>query len=121
MKKRNVMRLAVYTMVLVCTLFLWAGSARAEEKKPEIKSVEYQGNEKVEVEFSGKVSWKKAKVTVTDTEGTVYKTKILEKDRNEIEVKVKALTAGKTYTYTITGIARKGTKKYQTLNGTFVA
>ena len=86
-----------------------------------VEKVEYDARDKeVTIEFQSAVKWKKAKVNIKNGKKEMVK-RIAEKDRNEIEVKVKALTAGKTYTYTITGIARKGTKKYQTLKGTFVA
>ena len=39
---------------------------------------------------------------------------IIEKDNDDIEVKVKKLKVGKKYTYSISGVAKKGSKSYKT-------
>ena len=53
--------------------------------------------------------------------GKEYVRKIEETSRNEIEVKVNKLTAGKTYSFTVTGVRKKGTSEYVTVTGTFKA
>ncbi len=73
----------------------------------------------VTFEFQGKVRWKKAKVTIKDSKGRNMVKKIKEKDSDEVEVSVKKLTPGKKYTYKISGVARKGSKKYRTVKGSF--
>ena len=50
-----------------------------------------------------------------------YVTGINTKQTREIEILVKKLVKGKTYNYKITGIRKKGTKKYVTIKGTFTA
>ena len=76
-------------------------------------------DKEVTFEFQGKVRWKKAKVAIKDSKGRNMVKKIKEKDADEIEVSVKKLTPGKKYTYKISGVARKGSKKYRTVKGSF--
>ena len=85
-----------------------------------IQEVEYDrtANE-VNFEIQGSVKWKKAKVVITDSKGRNYVKRIIEKDKNEIAVKVKKLKAGKKYRYKISGVARKGSCKYKTVKGSF--
>lgn len=88
---------------------------------PAVKKIDYdRGDREVEFKFKTKVQWKAPKVTITD--GKVnYVTRIKERDNDEIEVKVKKLTKGKKYTYTITGVRVKGNSAYTTVTGTFTA
>ena len=110
---------AALLWVMILAAVLWTGSAMAASKKPKIKSVEYQGKGKVEVDFAGNVSWKKAKVTVKDTEGKSYKTTIIEKDRDDISFKVKKAVEGMDYEFTISGISLWKKADYTSVSGTF--
>ena len=86
-----------------------------------IKEIKYDpGDGEVDFEFFERVEFKNPKVTVTSG-GKNYVTKIKEKQSREIEVLVKKLVKGKTYNDKITGIRKKGTKKYVTIKGTFTA
>lgn len=85
-----------------------------------VEDVDYDREDKeVTFEFQGNVKWKNAKVVIKDSTGKNFVQRIKEKDNDEIEVKVKGLTKGKKYTYKITGVARKGSKKFKTVKGTF--
>ena len=95
-----------------------------------VKKVEYDAYDdddddddddyEVNFEFNTKVQWKSAKVTITD--GTKnYVKKIDDKDNDEIEVRVEPLEKGKTYQYTISGVRKKGAKKYTSISGSFTA
>lgn len=85
-----------------------------------VEDVEYDRHDKeVNFDFQGFVKWKKAKVKITDPADNNVVIRIEEKDRESVEVKVKKLTAGKKYKYTITGVARKGSSVYKKVTGTF--
>ena len=87
-----------------------------------IEDIEYDKYDKeVSFDFQTNVQWNNAKVTITDSNGKNYVTKIIEKDRDSIEVKVKGMTYGKKYNYKISGIRKAGTKDYVTKKGTFKA
>lgn len=86
-----------------------------------VKSVEYDDKDReVEFEFSSAVQWKSAKVTITSGKKH-YQIRITEKNRKELEVKVRRLKKGTIYRYQITGIRRYNDKKYVTITGTFMA
>jgi hypothetical protein len=88
---------------------------------PRVKEVDYDKNDReVEFDFAAKVQWKGAKVTITDGSKN-YVTRIIEKDKDSIEVKVSKLTLGKKYTYKISGVRVNGANSYKTISGTFIA
>lgn len=88
---------------------------------PKVKEVDYdKGDREVEFEFTTRVQWKGAKVTITDGSKN-YVSRIKEKDSDSIEVKVSKLTLGKKYTYKISGVRVKGSNSYKTISGTFIA
>ena len=103
------------------------GSVKGSFKIPKqhhgitVKELEYEKAEnKIEIEFLELVEWKSPKVKIK-AGGKNYALGIKEKDANEITVKVKELTKGKTYSYSISGIRKKGNTKYVTITGKFVA
>ena len=86
-----------------------------------VKEIEYDKKDKeVEFSFEKKVKWKSPKVSITDG-SKEYVRSIKDRDNDEIEVSVKKLKKGKVYQYTISGIKKKGDKKYTTISGTFRA
>ena len=88
---------------------------------PKVKEVDYDKNDReVEFEFTSKVQWKGAKVTITDGSKN-YVTRINKKDKDSIEVKVSKLTPGKKYNYKISGVSAKNAGSYKTVSGTFTA
>lgn len=86
-------------------------------KAPKKESVKYVGSGKVEVEFYGKVEWKKPKVIVRDTSGKKYKASIIKYDKDGIKFKIKKYKTGKTYKFTIKGVRKAKTKAYGKVKG----
>lgn len=103
-------------LALVLTLSLTAPALAASSL---IKKVEYEGNGKVEVDFRSRVQYKNAKVTVKDSGGKSYSTRITEKDSDDLEFKVSGVQSGKTYTFTISGIRKRGASSYTKISGKF--
>ena len=117
MKKRTMTK--TLTSLIMITLLLLAGlPVMAAAKAPKVESCKYK-KKKVEVEFKGKVQYKDPAVKVADSKGNQYTATIIDLDDEEIEFKVKGLKAGKKYTYTITGICKKGSKSYTKVSGSF--
>lgn len=82
-----------------------------------IKKAEYEGNGKVEVKFTSKVTYPALKVTVKNSSGTKMSVKVIEKDDDDLEFKIKGFKAGQTYTYKISGIRKKGESKNSSVSG----
>ena len=112
MRKRILAVLLVSVMLVICALPAVAAA-------PKIKKTEYEGNGKVEVEFTTKVTYKRAKVTVKDPDGQKISTRIIEKDDDDFTFKATGLKAGTQYTYTISGVRRRGTNSYGKVSGIF--
>lgn len=105
---------------ILCTLMVlvWvAAAAMPAMASPKIKEAEYEGNGRVEVDFGTKVSYKNAKVTVKDSNGKAYSTKINKKDDDDLTFTIKSFKKGLTYTYKISGIRKKTEKSYSTITG----
>jgi len=115
MRKRKILN----CLCMIALLALAAIQVSAASSAPKVKSTEFKGKKKVEVEFKGKVEYKNTSVAVTDSSGKSYKTVILEKDDDDIEFKVSKLKSGKKYTYKISGIRKKGTGDYTSVKGSF--
>lgn len=79
---------------------------------PAIEEIEHKGNGRMEVEFYGKVKYKRAKVIVKDTSGKKYKVKAVRKDDDDIKFTIKNFKRGKTYKITVKGVKVRGTKKF---------
>lgn len=117
MRKRNPLQ-RLMTLLLALTLVLtMSGTAVFAASAPTVKKAEYEGSGRVEVEFSGKVAWKNASVTVKDTAGKSYTATIIEKDNDEIDFRIKNYKKNTTYKYTIKGVAKKGTTSYTKVTG----
>ena len=87
-----------------------------------IKEVEYDADDReLDIDFNKKVSYKSAKVVVKDADGKTYAARITEKDDDDMEVRVQGLKYGERYTVTVSGVAVRGTKKYETLTAEFAA
>lgn len=88
-----------------------------------VKEIDYDVEDKeVSFEFSNNVSYKNVKVIITNTSNTkTYTTKITEKDKDELTVKVSGLKKGSKYKYTITGVTNKANNSTKKLTGTFTA
>ena len=112
----------ILSILTAVALVLSMGIATASPsfaKAPSKESVKYEGDGKVEVEFIGDVQWKKARVYVKDTSGKKYRVKVLKKDDDEIEFRVKKYKNGKKYKFTIKGVRLYGTNSYGKVKGKF--
>jgi sporulation-control protein spo0M len=97
-------------------------SAAVNKKKLAIQEVDFDKNDKeLEVEFNCKVKFKKPKVVIKTTKGKQLKVKILEKDHDSIEVRVKGMKEGKRYTVKVSGVKAKKGGKYTSVSKKFVA
>ena len=110
-------------LALVMTVTIIAPlEATFAASKPQVADIEYDYEDReVNIEFYGRVRWKRAKVRIYDNKGRNYARYIIEKDTDDIEIKTKRLKLGKKYKYKITGIKAKGAKKYTTVKGSFYA
>jgi len=113
--------LSLVLALTVITGFDATAFAATSSKKPVIESVKYEGNGKVEVEFTSDVKFKSsATVTVTKkSNDKTYTATILEKDDDSIEFKSSSYTAGASYSFKITGIKLVSANSYTTVSGTF--
>jgi len=95
----------------------------ASLKSNMIREVEYDGEDReLDIEFAGKVSFEAGcAVTVIDGAGAQYDCTIREKDRDSIEVRVKGLTRGETYTVTVSGVIAADGGVAETYSREFVA
>lgn len=106
--------LMILSLMMILTLNATAVFAASA---PTLDEVKYEGNGRVEVEFTGKVAWKSPKVTVKDLSGNSYTASIVDKDSDEIEFKIKNFKKNTTYKFTIKGVAKKGTSTYTSISG----
>lgn len=112
------MKKKILAMVLILATLLSLVTA-AMAAAPKVKEVSVDRNGKVEVEFTQKVSFKNAKVTVKDSNGKKCSVKIIELDSNDIEFRVSGMKAGKKYRFTVSGV-RVGKKgSYGKVSGSF--
>lgn len=97
-------------------------SVAAKKKKLYIKDVDFDREDReLEVEFNRRVQFKKPKVVVRNAKGKALKVKILEKDRDGIEVRVKGMKSGKRYTVKVSGVRAYKSGKYTTVSKKFIA
>lgn len=92
------------------------------KNKVSIKSIDYDHDDReLEVEFAQKVQYKSTKVSVKDSTGKSYSVKILEKDSDSLELRVKGLKLGKRYTVKVSGVRSGGSGSYTSASRTFTA
>jgi hypothetical protein len=111
----NLFKKSAAAILAAALLITTAASAFAAA--PAIRKTEYEGKGRVDVDFTKKVAYKNAKVTVKDSEGTSYTATIIDKDNDDLDFKIKNYKEGKTYTFTISGVKVRGTKKYGKVSG----
>lgn len=112
MKKMFVLMLAVLALASL------AVSAMAEV--PVVAKVEYEGFGFVDLDFRGGVQYMDAKVNVQDADGFVYETRIWERDDDDLSFKVENIVAGKTYSFTVSGVRSGYSGEYGSVSGEFV-
>ena len=93
-------------------------ASAAKSNAPKIDDVDYSGKGKVQVEFTEKVKYKKAKVTLKDNKGKKYKATAVKKGKDEISFKIKKFKKNRTYKFRIKGVKNVGTSKFRTVKGT---
>ena len=112
MKKRMISMVLALAMILSLSVTVMAAA-------PVVEKTEYEGNGFVEVEFTRKVQYKNAKVTVKNAAGKKMTAIITEKDDDELTFHVKGLKSGAKYSYTISGVRAGRSGRYQSISGTF--
>ena len=92
-------------------------------KSVKVSEVDYDADDKeVTFDFNQKVTYKNAKVKITSSDGsTSYKTVIVEKDSDDLVVRVPKIKNGKTYKYVITGVKGNNDTSYTKITGSFKA
>lgn len=106
------------SMICALVIMLWVtATAIPAFASPKVKEAEYEGNGRVEVEFKTNVKYKNLKVSVTDTKGNKYDTKINSKDNDDLTFTILKFKKGVTYKYTIAGIKQKNEKNYGQVTG----
>ena len=112
--KKKAVRIVTLLVVLIMAMQAFAVMAIAA---PQIEKVKGKKNGVVEVDFYGDVRYRNLKVTVKDSSGKKYKTRIVERDDDELEFKIVNYKAGKKYSYTISGIRQRGERTYGKVRG----
>ena len=88
----------------------------------EINYVKYDREDKeIEVDFATKVQYKNLKVTVKDSSGKKVTVKWIDKDDDDLSIKVSGIKSGKKYAVQISGVSVKGKSNYQTVSKAFTA
>ena len=91
-------------------------------KSTMIHSVDYDAEDReVEIEFAMNVTYESPSVTVFDANGTQYETRIIERDNDSLDVRVKGLTRGGTYTVSVSGVKGQTSDAFETYSFEFVA
>lgn len=98
---------------------IWVPTAT---QPPRFKQADYDSDDlEVEIEFRPYVQYKNTRVTITDSSKKNYVVRIVKKGNDSITVKVRKLTIGKTYNFTVSGIRVRGNTGYTSEKGSFVA
>lgn len=84
---------------------------------PEIEHIEYEGNNFIEIDFRGDVSYDNPVVAVRDFSGTEYAVTVYERDDDDLTFRAENLVPGETYEITISGIRAGRSGEYGTVSG----
>lgn len=77
------------------------------------------GDRELDLDFNQKVSYKNLKVKVKDSTGKSYSVRSIDRDDDGLNFRISNIAAGRSYTYTITGIRAGKSGSYGTLKGSF--
>lgn len=113
MKKR------VLSLAMLLVILLIAASPAALAATPAIRKTEYKGSGYVEVDFKKNVQYSGASVSVVDSTGKKYSVSIVDRDSDDIKFRVKNITSGRKYRYTIKGVRSGGSGSYTSVTGYF--
>ena len=97
---------AVLLAAMLIMAFFPAGAFAASSDN--VEDVSYGGKGKVEIEFVRDVSYKNLSISVEDKSGKSYDADILEKDEEELELRIKDWKPGGNYTITIGKVKWRG-------------
>ena len=87
-----------------------------------IRKVEYDAEDReLDIEFTMNVEYRNPSVTVTDASGAQYETRILERDNDSLDVRVKGLNRGDSYTVSVSGVRGQTFETFETCSLDFVA
>ena len=113
---KNKKRMGV--IFLTAAVMILTAAVPVSAAPPKKHSVEYKGKGKIEVEFGSNVYYKKSSVTVKDTSGKKYSAYITDRDRDDLDFKIRNYKEGKTYKFTIKGVKKRGSSRYGKVTGT---
>ena len=113
------MKMKKWITMMLLLVVMTAQSIPAMAAAASIQRTEYEGSGIVDVDFKKDVQYQNAKVTVKDSDGKSYSVKIREKDSDDLTFKVSGIVAGKTYSYTISGIRSGRSGSYGKVSGSF--
>ncbi len=87
-----------------------------------IKDIEYDAEDReLSVDFAQRVKYKNPKATIKDSSGKVYSSRIVERDSDDMEIRVNGLKVGSRYTVYISGVSNRDANSYKTVSKTFIA
>ena len=117
-RERRMQSICLRLAILACGAFMFfqAGTLPVEAAA-KVRKAKYEGNGKVDVDFSSRVQYKNPKVTVKDSTGKTYTAKIVDRDSDDLDFVIKNFKEGRSYTYKISGIRKKGEAGYSTVSG----
>ena len=110
-RKRTGLRI-VFAMLIMLLAFHVTAAAKVV-----IEETDYEGNGKVELDFKGKVRYKKVRLTVKNAKGKKVKASITKKGAEELEFVIRRPEQDETYSFTISGIRGKKDKKFGKVTG----
>lgn len=111
MKKRFIVILAALLAALLM--------ASVVAEVPTIEKVEYEGYGKVDIDFWQDVQYSDPAIVVTDGNGQSVDVKVLERDDDDLDIRIAGVVPGMTYEFEISGIAVRGTGDYGSVTGSF--
>ncbi len=97
-----------------------SGTFKTPKTELFIEKVKYDREDKeLEIDFFTRVQFKNVKVTLIDENGKSTTLKILEKDKDSLEVRATGLKRGKTYTIKVSGVRLYKKGSYTTVTRKF--
>ena len=87
-----------------------------------VKKLEYDREDReIEIDFSTRVQYKNLKVTVMDSVGKKMTVKRVDRDDDDLSIRVSGIKPGQRYTIQLSGVSVKGRNSHKTVSVTFTA
>ncbi len=102
--------------IALLAVFIWC--AASVYASPSVRKTEYEGAGKIEVTFKSAVRYGSVAVKVKDHTGKNYRTKVIDKDRNDLEFLILNYKSGRNYSFRISGIRKPSEKSWGNVTGT---